>query len=59
MQENLSEGRSVSWLAVPVNNLNKCFVSNVRDLEENYLSSLIISSLFEKYLFMFFNFFLL
>lgn len=29
MQEDLSEGGPVSWLAVPVNSLNKCFVRKV------------------------------
>lgn len=33
MQEDLSEGRPVSWLAVPVKNLNKCFLRYKRDKE--------------------------
>lgn len=46
VQEDLSEGRPVSWLAVPV---NKCFVRNVRGVEDNGLSSLMNSSLSVKY----------
>lgn len=43
MQENLSERRPVSWLAVPV--INKYFLRNEEANEAGYHSPFIISSL--------------
>lgn len=43
MQENLSERRPVSWLAVPV--INKYFLRNEEAMEEVYHSPFIVSSL--------------